>query len=617
MPGIFNSRYEAHKTPFGAVKAGQAVRLRIHMPHEAGCTAPVLFLQPDGGEAEAHPMEARLPAGGNDVFELSVVPPSVGLYFYWFDLWVDFKKLYRGAFGEAEISTEGEGEKWLLMVYEAGYESPPPCHGAVMYQIFPDRFLEGDPDKPLVYNERIYRADKQNEPYFWGEVKSYGSLTQDYFGGDLAGIEKRLPFLQSLGVTYIYLNPIFEAHSNHRYNTADYMRIDPYLGTLEDFKRLCQKALALGIRIVLDGVFSHTGSDSLYFNKEGRYPTVGAWQGPQSRYRNWYHFNADGSYKSWWGFETLPDCNKQNPEFRRFIAGEGGVIDYWLKNGASGFRLDVADELPDDFIREIREAVKRNGEDKLLLGEVWEDAVLKEGWGARRQYFWGRELDGVMNYPFRTAILNYLKSFDAPALADTVMDICEHYPPPALAAMTNHISTHDTVRAITELVGEPVEGHERAWQSGRRLSREQYHLGILRMRLAFVLQFTLPGLPCVYYGDEIAMQGYADPFNRAYYDWNSGEDRLIPLMMELSALRRNCPAFRDGALCFDVAKNGVLVYRRQGGGARAAVAVNCSGWPAVVNLLGEEITVPMMAFAVRAESAGGEVVSLSLPKAEM
>lgn len=598
MASIYNSRKEAYKSPFGALATGQKARFALRLPQSLGCKTPILFVEREGQPPTQHPLLPTGTAACEDWFAVELALETPGLHFYWFDLWVDFKKVYRGKAGEGVVSTE-PGEKFPLVVYDADFQTPESVHGSVMYQIFPDRFLEGDLDMTLSYNERIYRADKQNEPYFWGEVKSYGSLTQDYFAGDFLGIQKRLPFLHSLGVQWIYLNPIFEAHSNHRYNTADYFKADPYLGTNEDFARLCKAAKALGIKIMLDGVFSHTGSDSLYFNKEGRYPTVGAWQGPQSPYRSWYNFHPDGTYDSWWGFETLPNCNKQDPGFRAFIAGEGGVVDHWLQLGASGFRLDVADELPDDFIAEIRQAVKRNGEDKLLIGEVWEDAALKEAYGMRRAYFLGRELDGVMNYPFRTAILDFLQGSYAEKFRDAVMEICEHYPAPALAACTTHLSTHDTVRAITALVGEPSEGHDRSWQSGRKLSAEQYHLGILRMRLAFVLQFTLPGVPCVYYGDEIAMQGYADPFNRAYYDWNSGETRLMELMVRLSALRRNCAAFRCGGIRFIRARGGVLVYEREGDGEKVAVAVNCSGWTAVVPLLGEEVTVPVMGFAIR------------------
>ncbi len=421
----------------------------------------------------------------------------------------------------------------------------------------------------------------------------------DYFGGVLLGIEQRLVYLKTLGVNWIYLNPIFEAHSNHRYNTANYMKIDPYLGTNEDFARLCEKANAMGMYILLDGVFSHTGSDSLYFNREGRYPTTGAWQGLQSPYRNWYKFHPDGSYDSWWGFDTLPACNKHNPEFRRFICGEGGVIEHWLRLGASGFRLDVADELPDDFIEEIRQAVKRCGEDKLLIGEVWEDASNKEAYGVRRKYFLGNELDGVMNYPFRNAILRFMHDKDASQFAHTVMNICEHYPPPALAACTTHLSTHDTERAITVLADEPTADHDRNWQSGRRLDVAGYEYGIRLMQLAFVLQFTLPGIPCVYYGDEVGMQGYKDPFNRAFFDWNSNETRLIELAMALGDLRNNCPVFADGRLNFTNCAPGVLCYERKNSHHVAAVAVNCSGRSAKVKLLGEEIHLSNMGYTWR------------------
>ncbi len=599
MPPIFNSRSEEYKKPFGAVSSGQPVSFTLRVPASYHCEAPRLCLQPaDESDVRLFQLENAGIEEDTILFQLEIPAPEVGLYFYWFDLWVDFRKLYRGPNGESVESTE-PGRLYQLTVFDPAFHTPQDVHGAVMYQIFPDRFYEGDPNKPLMFNERIYRADKQKEPYFWTDDVGSGKLTQDYFGGDLVGIEKRLPFLHSLGVTWLYLNPIFEAHSNHRYNTADYLRIDPYLGTNVDFARLCDAAKQLGIRIILDGVFSHTGSDSLYFNKEGRYPTFGAWQGPGSPYRSWYNFHPDGNYDSWWGFETLPACNKNNPDFRQFICGEGGVIDTWLALGASGFRLDVADELPDDFVADIRTAVKRRGEDNLLIGEVWEDASNKIAYSVRRRYFLGQELDGVMNYPFRDAILSFLQSFDAPAFQEEVMTICEDYPAPALAACTNHISTHDTVRAITELVGEKLDGHNREWQSGRVLTPEQYHLGILRMRLAFVLQFTLPGVPCVYYGDEIAMQGYKDPFNRAYYDWNSGETRLIPLMMRLSGMRQKCAAFQDGSLVFKTAENGILVYERHGAGEAAAIAVNCSGWPATVQLLGEEVTVPMMSHAIR------------------
>lgn len=602
MPSIYNSRDEAYKAPFGAVKTGEEVRFTLRVPLLYNCHTPYLFMRLDGREGDKLPLTFVANEDDVAIFTLSTHIEEPGLYFYWFDLWVDYRKLYRGKNGEA-LETTSEGTPYQLTIYDADYKTPENVHGGVMYQIFPDRFFEGDPDKPLSYNERIYRRDKTKEPYFWPDNQEGGYLTRDYFGGDLLGIEKKLPYLSGLGVNWIYLNPIFEAHANHRYNTADYLHVDPYLGTNEDFARLCQKAKAMGIGIMLDGVFSHTGADSLYFNKEGRYPTVGAYQGPQSPYRAWYRFHLDGTYDSWWGFDTLPACDKDNRSFRQFICGEDGVIDTWLKLGAAGFRLDVADELPDDFIAEIRTAVKRGGDDKLLIGEVWEDATTKEAYSVRRRYFLGDELDGVMNYPFRAAILRFLLDADAPAFRESIMTICENYPPPAMDATTNHISTHDTVRAITALAGEPVAEHDRFWQSGRRLVLEQYELGITRLLLAFVLQFTLPGVPCVYYGDEVAMQGYKDPFNRAFFEWDSDEKRPAALLKELSELRHGCPAFKQSNITFTTAKNGLLVFERWGNGASAAVAVNCSGWPVQVRLLGDEVVVPINGYAWRTATA--------------
>ncbi len=607
IASFYNSRDPFFKKPFGALPAGAQVRFSVRVPADYGCEEPRLVLQPDGVPLTPDgaglllfPMQKTGLSEEGDLFSCTLTAPAAGLYWYWFDLWVGFRKLYRGPDGEAMESTQ-PGRPFQLTVYDPAFHTPDDFHGGVMYQIFPDRFLEGSPGKPLPYNEAIYRRDKSKEPYFWPTEVEDGHLTRDYFGGDLAGIEKRLPFLYSLGVNWLYLNPIFEAHSNHRYNTADYLNIDPYLGTNADFERLCKTAGAFGIRIILDGVFSHTGSDSIYFNREGSYPSEGAWQDKNSPYRSWYFFKPDGSYESWWGFDTLPTVNKADPSFRKFICGAGGVIDTWLSRGAAGFRLDVADELPDDFIAEIRTAVKSHGEDKLLIGEVWEDASTKEAYGARRRYFLGGELDGVMNYPFRRAILRFLQTFDAPRFAAAVSSICENYPAPALAACTTHISTHDTVRAITALAGDPVDDHDRDWQSEHKLTREQHHLGLMRLKLAFVLQFTLPGVPCVYYGDEIAMQGYKDPFNRAYYDWTSGETGLIKLMMDLSALRKGCPAFRESPVQFTTAQGGIIAFERRAAGCAAAVAVNCSGKPAVVRLLGEEVMVPMMSHAWRVE----------------
>lgn len=534
-------------------------------------------------------------------FALTLRPAKTGIYFYYFDLYSDFRKLFRGELGEAVLGWT-TGPAWQLTVYERDFETPDEIKGGVMYQIFPDRFCEGVKNKPMPFADRVYREHKQGEPYFWPNENG-GQLNMDYFGGDFAGIQQKLPYLAELGVTWLYLNPIFEAHANHRYNTADYLKADPLLGTNEDFAALCAEAKNYGIRIILDGVFSHTGDDSVYFNKEGRYGWGGAYHDPASPYRKWYDFGRQYScgYRSWWGFDTLPEVNESEPSYRNFICGKGGVIDTWLGLGASGFRLDVADELPDDFIRAIRQAVKAHGKDKYLLGEVWEDATTKISYGNRRTYLLGKGLDAVMNYPFRNAALDFVKGKPAEQVAESLLAICDHYPQPALHVLMNFMSSHDTERALTAIADEPINGRDRYWQSGRRLPRAQYDQGVRLLRLAYAMIFTLPGVPSVYYGDEVAMQGYKDPFNRAYFDWDSPESRVRPVLRQLAEVRKSCDAFAEGAFQLIEAKGGLLHYRRTGRAQTAEIVLNRTPNLAVVTAFGKPAEVNPFGFTILVE----------------
>ena len=598
MDRLYCSLDERYKSPRGALPAGGSVRFALTIPGSYGFVEPRLELAKDGCPFAEYRMEYTGTEAGVCRFSLTLALDEVGLYFYYFDLYSDYRKLYRGVLGEAVLTRE-TGACWQLTVYEADFSTPKELAGATMYQIFPDRFFEGRPHGEMPFADRVYRANKKGEPYFWPNERG-GQLNLDYFGGDFAGITQKLPYLESLGVGWVYLNPIFEAHANHRYNTADYLNADPLLGTNEEFEQLCAEAKKRGIRIILDGVFSHTGSDSRYFNREGRYGRGGAYHDPASPYRPWYIFSDryPCGYRSWWGFDTLPEVNESDPGYRRFICGEGGVIDTWLKRGASGFRLDVADELPDDFIAAIRTAVKAHGPDKYLLGEVWEDATTKVAYGVRRSYLLGKGLDGVMNYPFRTAILDFLRGGNPLAAAEQFAAICERYPAPALNALMNHLGTHDTERLITALVGEPAGGRDRYWQSGRRVSRALYDRGVQLARMAYAILFTLPGVPCVYYGDEVGMQGYRDPFNRAYYDWDSAENRIKPLIASLAKLRRECDAFWDGRFDVVAAGGGLLQYRRTGRTETAEIAVNRTGRLMTVRALGKTVEVEPNSFTI-------------------
>ena len=574
-PTYFNSLDPAYKTPFGAVAAGQAVTFRLTVPESLGYVDPHLVLTKDHEDPVHYRMEFAGQTPQQNHFTFTIAPGTPGLYFYHFDLYTDFRRIYRDAGGEGVLRWT-DGADWQLTVYEPDFQTPDWIKDGTMYQIFPDRFCEGKPDKLMPFADRIYRADKTGEPYFWPTEQQEGYLNMDYYGGDFAGIQRKLPYLRDLGVSCIYLNPIFEAHANHRYNTANYLKADPLLGTNEEFSALCAAASKEGIRIILDGVFSHTGSDSVYFNREGRYGPGGAYRDRNSPYRSWYDFDSGypSGYRCWWGFETLPEVQEDSPSYIDFVCGKGGVIDTWLGLGASGFRLDVADELPDAFIERIRQAVKAHGEDKLLIGEVWEDATTKEAFGQRRTYLRGKGLDAVMNYPFRNAALSFVTSGDAAAVAEQILTICENYPAPALNCAMNFLSTHDTERAITAIAGEPANGRDRYWQSGRRIPAEKMDDAMRKLLLGYAMIFTLPGVPCIYYGDEIAMQGYRDPFNRAFFDWNCTEQRLRGPLKTLAHLRKSCDAFDGGRLEIVRADGDVLHYRRIGKTQTAEIILN-------------------------------------------
>ena len=581
MSCLFNSFDPYFKQPFGAVRAGQTVRLSLCIPEELGYVDPHLVLKKEG--KFDIPVYYRMNFDGQtprqNHFSVEVPLNDPGLYFYYFDLYTDFRRIVRGPDNCGVISWQ-DGESWQITVYEQDFETPESIKGKVFYQIFPDRFCEGVENKPMPFADRIYQADKHAEP-FWQP--------------------------NEMGVDFIYLNPIFEAHSNHRYNTADYLNVDPLLGTNEDFEALCTAAQKYGIGIVLDGVFSHTGSDSRYFNREGRYGEGGAYRDPNSPYRCWYDFGPQykGGYRSWWGFETLPEVNEETPSYVEFITGPGGVIDTWLRRGAAGFRLDVADELPDEFIEKVRAAVKRVSPEKFLLGEVWEDATTKFGFNKRRTYLLGKGLDSVMNYPFKNAVLDFVKGKPAEQAMTEILTICEHYPAPAMDTALNFLSTHDTERALTVIADEPANGRGRAWQSGRCVTGDAYEEGLLRLRMAYAIIYTLPGVPCLYYGDEIAMQGYRDPFNRAFFRWDAHEQRLRPVLAQLAQLRHTCEAFRTGQLRVLRAEGGILHYQRVGKVETAEIIVNRTEHIIVETLAsGKSTEVNPMGFTIVVEEVG-------------
>ncbi len=390
----------------------------------------------------------------------------------------------------------------------------------------------------------------------------------------------------------MYLNPIVEARSNHRYDTSDYRKVDPILGTNEDFERLCRAAEENGIRILLDGVFSHTGADSVYFNRSGSYPGRGACQGKDSPYYPWYEFRRfPDDYRCWWGFRDLPEVDERNESWQDYVvSGKNSVVREWLRRGAAGWRLDVADELPDEVLALIRRAAKEEKPDAPILGEVWEDAVLKESYGARRRYALGDALDSVMNYPFRSAVLDFIHArSSAYGLRDFLIGQQLHYPRPLYYSLMNLLGSHDVDRIRTALSAPTtLRTLSRVEQLSYPFRAEDLALALDRERICAALQFAIPGVPSIYYGDEQGMWGTGDPFNRAPF--TEGDRDLHDDYAALAARRNENPCLQTGEAVFAACSADVLTVLRYVNHERdvfGAPAPN-GAWLLVINRSGLE-----------------------------
>lgn len=572
----FDSWNTDYKSVFGAVPCNTGIKLRILAQRSLSVNGATLVIKNPDGSTDCQGMFWAGEYGdGLEWWDVTFTPEKEGVYFYYFVLSTPHGELFirRKSSNKGEISNLCE-PCFQQTVYSPDFKTPDFLKGGLIYQIFPDRFAKsGDFPENLPYG-RVLRTDWGGEPYYKPNAENI-VLNNDYFGGNLRGIIEKLTYLKSLSVTCIYLNPIFECHSNHRYDTADYEKIDPLLGNEEDFEKLCTKAKDLGISIILDGVFSHTGADSKYFNKFGRYGNGGAYRDENSPYRNWYKWEHwPDKYKSWWGIEILPELIEENPEYIDYITGKGGITERWQSKGASGYRLDVADELPDEFLDALRISVKNANEDAVIIGEVWEDASTKESYGQRRRYLLGDQLDSVMNYPFCNAIIDFIRGSEAKLLNDTVMKILENYPKPSVDLLMNHIGTHDTERILTLLGDEPSNGRGRDWQSGRHMSDEKCSAAKNKLRLASAIQYFLPGVPSLYYGDEAGMEGYRDPFNRGCYPWGAEDKELIDWYKLLGAVRSANPCLKEGRYNCLCAGDGLYIFVREDENGAILCAVN-------------------------------------------
>ena len=561
-----NSRNPEFRCPVGAVPCGSALRLKV-----AAEGLDHVWLRTWWEDAEVRtPMQPD----GRGGFECVVMlPDKPGLLWYFF-IGEDYygRQWY---LGNAEDCLGGEGQvldrepdSYQVTVYDADYQTPEWLRNGMMLQIMVDRYNAwGERDVRNLPPASYYHVHWDDDPALVINDDKYGdNCNNDYFGGNLRGILEKLDYIQGLGVTVIYLNPIFKARSNHKYNTGDYMQIDPGFGTEADFRALCAAAKRKGIRIILDGVFSHTGSDSVYFNKDGHYGPGGAYNDPDSPYRDWYCFNVwPDDYEAWWGFRTLPNVHEDTPGYQRFIVDDDdSVTAHWLRAGASGWRLDVADELPMEFIRRIRRRIHREKADSALIGEVWEDPSNKVAYGETRCYCLGDTLDSTMNYPLRSAIVDFMTGrCDADQFVRRVESLRENTPDPFFYSLMNLLGSHDTARAINMLADIGDMAPDRVYRHPFVLSPEDYARGRRRMIVAWTLVNALPGMPCLYYGDEAGLTGMADPYNRHTYPWGREDSGLVNTFRTIMKERMRTPVLRTGTMKLTaVGKDVVLVERR-------------------------------------------------------
>ncbi len=562
----FNPTNKNYKSITGALPENQPFTLSIEIDKNVNEGRVFLCFHKDGENILRRFMPLVSSDGTFNKHSIEINFPYKGLYFYHFEIETGWGTKYvcptqslDGAWCDEVYA------QYQLTVYRPQEKQANWFKGGVIYHVFVDRFAKsGEGEYP--YNAII----NQN----WGEIPDHRPvngkiLNNEFFGGNIQGICDKLGYIKSLGVTTIYLSPVFKANSNHKYNTGDFLQIDPGFGDEHIFADFIKKAEEMGIKIVLDGVFNHTGEDSIYFNKFGSYDSVGAYQSKESPYYDWFDFDVwPREYQSWWGIKSLPAVNKRNPAYIDFICER--VVPKWLNMGVAGFRLDVVDELPDVFLDPLCKAIKDCG-DKVIIGEVWENATDKISYDVRRRYFQGGQLDSVMNYPLKDAIINYLIYGDGHLLKNVVLQQINNYPKDSLDKLFNLLSSHDTKRIVTALSNVEISNKDN--QATFKLSGDMKEICKKKQFLAAVLQYTLYGVPCLFYGDEAGLEGFSDPFCRQCYPWGKEDRELIEFYRNLGNLRRD-EVFVDSEVQNVSFKDGIFSFERQNNGNGYKILVN-------------------------------------------
>ncbi|MBQ4618761.1 MAG: glycoside hydrolase family 13 protein [Clostridia bacterium] len=535
MTHLWHDPYnEIDRFPQGAMPAGSVVRLRLKV--KGDCEKACVRIWGNEGE---HFIPMRHVSG--ITYEANVPVGTKGLLWYYFVCDTSEGKVYCGKpIGEVCADYVGEPPSFQITVYDPAFMTPVWMRNSVCMQIMVDRYFIGGGKVNAPHGRGAYLHSSWNEsPNIRVVKKGEDGEGIDFFGGNLKGVTEKLDYIRSLGINALYFNPIFRARSNHKYDTGDYMEIDPSFGTMEDFENLVSACKKADMHVILDGVFSHTGADSRYFNKFGTYDSLGAFQSGKSPYASWYRFGKTREeYDCWWDFDTLPNVNEMEPGYLDFIVrSENSVIGSYLKKGASGWRLDVADELPMDFIRELRRRAKAEGMDNCVIGEVWEDPTNKVAYGKHRNYAVGDTLDSTMNYPLRENIINFLTGkIDAYTFSESLNHQLSTLPKPMLYSMMNLLGSHDRPRIINMLAEDKNNDLPYEKRKFVPLSKKQYALGKERYLKAWEFVCNLPGMPTVYYGDEVGLTGIADPICRMPYPWGN-ED--LDLRSRISSINQN------------------------------------------------------------------------------
>ena len=633
----FDSKDLEYKSPYGAAPTGSNITFNIDAGKNKLSKAKLKLMTPEGLKLIDMTKNGTFKRGG-EKWTASFETDKIGQYKYSFIVsnGSDVKAYGDddGYFGKGKLDSIGSVKDYDLNIYDKNYKTPDWMKNAVVYQIFPDRFFNGDCTND--YEEKLARGNTKYEFYNdWYSIPEDPQIedksdyagtkgdkvwSNEMYGGDLKGISLKLDYLKALGVNVIYINPLSKSISNHRYDTTDYGKVDPILGHTEDFINLAKAAKERGMHIILDGVFNHVSDDSVYFDRYGKYTCknkpIGAYQYwskvydkinlknlkmedaekevtkelyeagiTDLHYKDWFKIDnvkvkaSDGdpehySYEGWWGYDSMPVIEALNGSEYNVKSWDNEIIDgkdansrYWLRQGSNGWRLDVANEVSDETWRHFRQAVKEEG-DNVIIGEIWDDAS---------KYLLGDMYDSVMNYRFRTAIMEFVKGQDesgnkvsaAGAMAE-LEKMREQYPKEAFYAMLNLVDSHDTQRIISAMDGYKKDAKD--------VAKAPTNKAYSKMKLVPLLQMTYPGAPCIYYGDEAGIAGADDPDNRRAMIWGKGNKELVLWYAKLANTRNAYKSLRTGdfepiTLDNEVSKD-AIAFSRNDGEDHAFVVIN-------------------------------------------